>query len=80
MLIVSPVERLIILSVLIECSIGDMIVLFSANVDGVAISIFVVNSRDGSVFELSNGKLVVDSCVIDFEYNVDSTIDNFVVP
>jgi hypothetical protein len=57
-----------------------MIVLFSANVDGVAISIFVVNSRDGSVFELSNGKLVVDSCVIDFEYNVDSTIDNFVVP
>ncbi len=79
-LIVSPVERVTILSVLIECSIADVILLVSANVDGVAISIFVVNSRDDCVFELWNEKLVVDSCVIDSEYKVDSTMDNFVVP
>jgi hypothetical protein len=51
-LIVSPVERVTILSVLIECSIADVILLVSANVDGNAISIFVVNSRDDCVFEL----------------------------
>jgi hypothetical protein len=36
----------IILLVLIECSIADGILLVSANVDGVAISTFVVNSTD----------------------------------
>ncbi len=134
-LIVAPVEMAIILLVLIECSIADGILLVSANVDGVAISTFVVNStddcralwelcvwtgrivdvtnvrvlsvsiedwmfddtvlvgmnidvwslfivvvdRDDCVYEVSNGKVVVDSCVIDFEYRVDSTIDTFVV-
>jgi hypothetical protein len=45
-LIVAPVEMAIILFVLIECSIADVILLVSANVDGDAISMFVVNSRD----------------------------------
>ncbi len=46
MLVVSPVESAIIWLVLMEFLISDVILLVSANVDGVANSIFVVNSRD----------------------------------
>jgi hypothetical protein len=45
-LVVSPVESVIILLVLMEFSISDVILLVSANVEGVANSMFVVNSID----------------------------------
>ncbi len=56
----------------------DDTVLVGMNIDVWSLFIVVVD-RDDCVYEVSNGKVVVDSCVIDFEYRVDSTIDTFVV-
>jgi hypothetical protein len=48
------------------------------NVDVLSSFIVVVDSVD-CVSELSNGKLVVVSSVVDFEYEVVSTVDTFAV-
>jgi hypothetical protein len=56
----------------------DDTVVVGMNTDVLSLFIVVVDSVD-SVSELSNGNLLVVSSVVDFEYEVVSTVDTFAV-